>query len=210
MKKVFNFLAAAMIIALGFSSTATAQTQTGEGNIIIDPYYGFPNFGVILANTADTQNDISNEDITIGGIGPAGLRAEYMLSDKFGIGVDFIFNSVTLNGTADSLESGEVVETYDVKGYMRRYRIQLRANYHFAQTDVLDAYVGVGAGTNIRSIGVKTDFPNYDNSNLSGALIPVSMRLALGFRYYFTDNIGLQGEIGIGGPLVAAGFSFKF
>lgn len=157
-------------------------------------------------------DDNNIDGVQISAIGPAGGRVEYMLADNFGLGVDFIFNSVAANGTVDSIgtDGVTVVQTYDAKLFMRRYRIQLRGNYHFAQTDALDAYIGVGAGTNIRTVGATSDYPGFDDSSVSGALIPVSLRLALGTRYYFTDNIGLNAEIGLGGPVISGGLSFKF
>lgn len=208
MKRVLTLFGAALLATLGMNS-AVAQTQVQQGNIIIDPYYGGPNFGKSLIGTAEF------DEFTVTGIGPAGIRAEYMLSDNFGMGVDFIYNSTTVNTTLDSTAYNEetyqydVVDTYDLKLYARRYRVQLRANYHFAQTDNLDAYIGVGAGTNIRTFGFKTDFPNYERASLSGALFPVSMRLALGTRYYITDNIGFNVELGLGGPVVSGGLSLK-
>lgn len=208
MRKLGTILSIAILTTLGFNNSASAQVE--EGNIIIDPYYGFPNFGGDFIDLLSADyNEI--DGITTSAIGPAGIRLEYMLADNFGLGVDFIFNSINASGTVDSLNTdGTVYRSYDTKVYMRRYRVQLRANYHFVQTDNLDAYVGFGAGTNIRTIGFTTDYPNLANESVSGALIPVSFRFALGTRYYFTDNIGLNAELGLGGPVVSAGLSFKF
>ncbi len=196
------------LVLLIFGATNTVKAQVEQGNIIIDPYYGYPNYGKKLA---DGINDETTSEVEVGGIGPAGLRAEYMIADNFGLGVDFIFNSTNLSFTADSLNTdGSVHSTYDVKTAMRRVRVHLRANYHFVQEDAFDAYVGFGAGTNNRFWTITTDFPNYEDDNTSGTLLPVSARIALGARYYFTDNIGLNTEIGLGGPLVSAGLSLKF
>lgn len=203
MRKFFTFLGLVSFSILGLNTNASAQVE--KGNFIIDPYYGFPNFGKSLVSSTGVDNGV------VTGIGPAGIRLEYMVADKFGLGVDFIYNSTNIEGTVDSLNSdGTVYDTYDLKVYAQRYRVHFRANYHFVQNDNVDAYLGVGAGTNIRRIGYTTDYPNYDGDNATGALIPFSMRLALGTRYYFTDNIGLNAEIGIGGPVVSAGLSFKF
>ena len=158
---------------------------------------------------ADGVNTASSA-ITTGGIGPAVVRLEYMLADNFGLGIDFIYNSTNLNFTVDSLNAdNSVFRTYDVKSSMQRVRVMLRANYHFVQTDVMDAYVGFGAGTNNRIWGAKTDFPNYDDQNLNATVLPVSARIALGTRFYFTQNIGLNVELGIGGPLISGGLSIK-
>jgi opacity protein-like surface antigen len=205
MKRLLTFVGAAMIATIGFNNTAVAQVE--QGNVIIDAYYGYPNFGKSLADGVNT----ASSTVTVGGIGPAGLRVEYMLADNFGLGVDFIYNSTTLSFTSDSLNSdGTLARSYDVKSSMQRIRVMLRANYHFVQTDVLDAYVGFGAGTNNRIWGVDTDFPNYEDTSIGATASPVSARIALGTRFYFTDNIGMNVELGLGGPLLSAGLSLKF
>jgi len=207
MKRVLTLVAAAFCLAIGFSNSASAQVE--EGNIIIDPYYGYPNIGQSFFDLFVDENNVDGAEIR--GIGPCGVRAEFMLADNFGLGVDFIYNSVSGSGTVDSLNTdGTLFRSYDTKLFMRRYRVHLRANYHFVQTEALDAYVGFGAGTNIRQFGVTSDYPNFNEESVSGALIPVSARLAIGARYYFTDNIGFNTELGLGGPLISAGLSLKF
>lgn len=204
MKK--NIFTLGCLLALMVATNFSSAQAVSKGNIIIDPYYGYPNFGKkLISGITDSISDIE-----IGGIGPAGLRVEYMIAENFGLGFDFIYNSVSGDFEVDSLNNdGTVHSTYDVTSYARRFRFQVRANYHFVQEEAFDAYVGFGAGTNIRTAGFLTDYPNYDDESISGALLPVSARIALGTRYYFTDNIGLNFEIGIGGPILSAGLSIK-
>jgi len=92
-----------------------------------------------------------------GGIGPAGLRAEYMLADKFGMGVDFIYNSLSTSYSIDSISNtGIVVASYDAKLSMQRFRVQMRMNYHFVENDNLDAWF-IGLTSNL-VIGVYIGF----------------------------------------------------
>lgn len=192
-------------LSLLFSNELNAQAVE-QGNIIIDPYYGFPNFGKKLAKGFDEYDNVK-----VGGLGPLGIRAEYMVADKLGLGIDFILNTTNVQYTADSIRTdGTVYETYDVKASMRRIRLQARFNYHFVENDNTDAYFGVGAGWNQRIWDVKTEFPNYDTDATSGTLLPVSMRVCVGVRYFFTPNIGLNAEIGLGGPVMTTGVSIKF
>jgi len=192
MKKKITMLFAALAVSFGFNN-ASAQAVS-QGNIIIDAYYGYPNWGRSILGSGTS-------DVNITGIGPLGGRFEYMVADKFGIGIDFIYNSTNATWT----EGG-----YDYKIFAQRYRPQLRMNYHFVSTDALDAYFGFGAGGNIRNIGYESTEPGYSGENATGALIPISLRIALGMRYYFTDNIGINTEIGLGGPTLSAGLSIKF
>jgi outer membrane protein W len=206
MKRTITALAIGLMATMGFNNTASAQVE--QGNFMIDAYYGYPNLGKSFVDLFVSDNGISGT--TLSAVGPCGVRAEYMLADNFGLGVDFIYNSAALSGTVDSLNADNTVfRTYDAKIYFRRYRVQLRANYHFVQTDQLDSYVGFGAGTNIRTLGITSDYPNFKDSSFTGAIIPVSVRLALGMRYFFTDNIGMNLELGIGGPIISGGLSIK-
>jgi opacity protein-like surface antigen len=192
------------IIALASSSFSQVNSK---GSIIVDPYYGYPNFGKTFLSAI---NNATSEIKTVG-IGPCGARAEYMLADKFGMGVDFIYNSMSGTYSIDSLNvDNTVYASYDTKLAMQRYRVQLRMNYHFTSSDNLDAYVGFGAGSNIRRFVYSSDKPNSAKESESGSLLPFSMRIALGMRYYFTNNIGFNAELGLGGPMVSAGLSLRF
>lgn len=206
MKKVLLSVLATASLMLGGQNSVSAQVE--QGSVIIDPYYGYPNFGKKFADSF-VGDSVDNVDII--GLGPCGLRAEYLVSDNFGVGFDFIYNSFGVEVTYDDYDQNNVLQTYKDNVKMQRFRVQFRMNYHFAQTDALDAYVGFGAGTNIRKYSINSDNPNYtEPESLSSALIPVSLRIALGTRYYFTDNIGINAELGLGGPVLSGGISIKF
>jgi hypothetical protein len=193
-------------IFLVFTSFSFSQINH-QGSVVVDPYYGFPNFGASFAKSVVSEVN----DIKVTGIGPCGVRAEYFLADKFGIGIDFIYNSFNITGSQDSLNADQTVyKSYDYKASAQRYRAQLRMNYHFASTENLDAYFGFGVGTNNRRYVAKSDNPNFKDDSQTATLMPVSARIALGLRYYFNNNIGLNTEIGIGGPAISAGISFRF
>jgi len=207
MKKKLLVVFAAIFLAGGSVNAQGVE----QGNIIIDPYYGFPNFGKSLAET--TSEGLT--DVNITGYGPLGMRVEYMVGDRFGIGLDGIINNWGVEGISTVTETdgmgNPVTVTRQDKATMTRYRFQLRFNYHFdLSSPDLDIYLGVGAGTNIRVYKYTVDGVEDPDQTVSGSLIPVSLRLATGARYYFTDNIGINAEIGLGGPVVSAGLSFRF
>lgn len=214
MKRILTLFVASFTLMLVAGPNAQAQCVE-EGNVIIDPYYGAPNFGKAFVKGLVTTGN----NVTATGIGPLGIRAEYLLSDKFGIGVDFIYNtsgveytdSFWVDNNANGWPDAGETDLYTYKWTMKRIRVQARFNYHFVATDNLDTYLGVGAGTNMRNWTYESDQPGYTESETgAGTLLPFSMRICLGTRYYFTDNIGINAEIGIGGPLTSAGLSIKF
>lgn len=212
MKTQFYKLLLATVFVAGVSSLTIAQALR-QGNFIIDPYYGFPNFGKSLVSGA------AAEGTSVKGIGPWGLRMEYMAGDQFGLTLDGIHNSAgteyreTPNTVRD--ENGNQVANdteYEYKAMMNRLRIQVGFNYHFNFSDPqLDAYFGVAAGSNKRYWSVSTTEPNsnFENETVEGTLLPVSMRLRFGGRYYFSENVGMNMELGLGGPILSAGLSIK-
>lgn len=205
MKKLFT-----MIITTGvliFSTNSNVSAQVEQGSIIIDPYYGFPNFGKSWAQSIISD---SSTNVNVIGIGPAGLRGEYLVSDNFGVGFDVIYNSVGADYNYTTWDTSGFTQTHTGTLKMQRLRVHLRLNYHFVQTEVVDAYVGFGAGTNTRKISDVSTQSNYNGQSITGAFLPVSMRVALGTRFYFTQNLGLNLELGLGGPVISGGVSLKF
>ena len=76
--------------ALGINN-ANAQVVK-EGTIIFDVYYGFPNLYTAVLKAEYVNNDLGSDyqNVDIGGIGPLGLRAEYLITDKI---LDQIFKT---------------------------------------------------------------------------------------------------------------------
>lgn len=212
MKKQFYKLVLTTLLVVGVSSLSTAQALS-QGNFVIDPYYGFPNIGKSLVSAT------VKDGVSVKGMGPWGLRMEYMAGDRFGVTLDGIHNSAgsEYRDTPDYKNDGDGnlvanTEEYSYKSMMNRLRIQVGFNYHFDFSDPsLDAYVGAAAGTNNRFWNVSTTEPNSDFENISeeGSLLPVSMRVRFGGRYYFTDNLGMNMELGLGGPILSMGLSVK-
>jgi outer membrane protein W len=184
--------------ALAFLSTNMLNAQAMEqGRMCFDLYYGFGSTSkAFVKEMAGTEGRFKS-------IGALGGRFEYMASDNVGIGVEanYLLHEATWNSNDGN--------NYDYTYGVRRIRFMPRINYHFGNSDAFDAYVGVGAG--YRSIVRYTNStdPNYDPTELEG-ILPVAMRLAFGARYFFTENIGLHMEFGLGGGnIIHYGLSFK-
>lgn len=199
-----------------FAATNASAQGAGQGNFIIDPYYGAPNIGKSIFQ--NIKNEAGTTNFRASGLGPMGVRAEYMVADRIGVGFDVIYNSTTARYIQSDTTYNSGTYTYTTNEYkrtMQRLRVQLRFNYHFdISTPNLDAYFGVGAGTNNRFRKLYTN-GKEDNDDIdldlgNFTVIPFSMRICTGMRYYFTENIGMNAEIGLGGPLISAGLSFRF
>ena len=182
-------------------------------NQLIEPYLGFPNLGRLSAQITDTSI-LEKQDQKFSGIGPSGFRYSYMLSDAFSLGIDLIYNSLSekyrtsqdvfMNNTWTTINKNMLVST-------QRLRIHVRMNFHFsAFSDMSDSYLGLGFGTNNK--WKKTSENGNVIEKISGSeavIFPFSLRLCYGYRYFFNYNWGIQGEVGLGGPLLSLGLSYK-
>jgi outer membrane protein W len=210
MKKILFTCVGAMILSL---SNVSAQAVE-EGNVIIDAYYGFPNLYTAVFKTA-YANTGSEVNLKVGGIGPIGLRAEYMVADKIGVGLDIGFNNSFVRYSEESTVYNSTTGAYDAVDYdydfsTKKLGFMATFNYHFIKSsDVLDAYFVVGAGYGSRSFAFESTNPDYVEGSVS-SLIPVAGRIGVGMRYFFTDNIGANLALGFGqGGILNAGLSVK-
>ncbi len=214
MKKIFTLIGA---ITLSISGV-NAQMPVQEGNVIIDPYIGFPQ-----SNASRTQPDNSTNYKLNGGLLSFGGRAEYMVADNFGIGLDINYvksgsnynlaDSSLLYSVNSGFNDSLVINSYNWDYTAKKTRMMVRLNYHFVQNDRVDAYVGFGAGYKMVSRKWTIEDPNGTSDGLEQekSLIPVALRIAIGTRIYFTQNIGAMIELGAGGgALLQFGLSAKF
>lgn len=202
MKKTLLFFAVTFVLQFGVNAQAVH-----EGNVLIDAYYGFPDLYRTTLRSAYEQS--GNTDLKVGGIGPIGGRVEYLLSDKFGLGLDVAYTNTAVTYNRDTVNASGPV-TYEDKVGTKKIGGMVTFNYHFVNNDQLDAYAMLGAGYKQRTWYYESTDPNYSGDEIKG-LIPVSFRIGAGMRYFFTDNIGMNVAVGFGqGGLINGGITAKF
>ena len=194
-------------------SAASLFGQTTKGNVIVDVYGGAPNWGNVLFKALQSDSATNSGFKTNGGALSYGARVEYMMADNFGLGIDanYEVSGFGFNYQKQDQSSGAIL-THRFDYTATKIRAMVRMNYHFAQTELVDAYLGVGAG--YRNVTRKTvDSGSYDsgNLNLGSGINPIAFRVAVGSRFYFTDMLGGMLEFGIGGGgIIQFGVSAKF
>jgi hypothetical protein len=215
MKKLKLTICAAALLFTGSNAFGQALEQ---GNVAINTYYGVNIFTAFLKTAYQNSEAAgsSQTDFKIRGIGPIGVTGEYMVTDKVGIGADFYYanTSVTWNETYTDYYNSvtnayEGTRTFKYKVSVPRFAALFRANLHFTDNDNFDGYGIIAAGYKNLAFKFETDEPGYQFQKVK-ALIPVGMKLGIGFRYFFTDNLGINAEICAGTPLIAGGISTKF
>ncbi|MEX0968057.1 MAG: outer membrane beta-barrel protein [Bacteroidia bacterium] len=207
MKKT-RLLIMALLAVMTFPGKGNAQALE-EGNIAVDVYYGFPNLFKSVVETT-YANSGSEENVEIGGIGPMGMRGEYMVSDDVGIGLEVNYTNTVVSYEESSINSFGEFETYTYEVSVPRLRIMPRFSIHFGNSDNFDFYGAVAAGYNSTKFKFKTNDPNEEFDEEVKSPLPVAFRIAIGGRYYFADLVGINMEIGLGGgALVCGGLSLR-
>jgi len=201
-----------ILTVLVFMVTGSVFAQTSKGNVIVDVYGGAPNWANVFFKALQNDSATNSGFKTNGGALSYGARVEYMMADNFGLGVDanYEVSGFGFNYQKQDQNTGTTItHRYDYTA--TKIRAMVRMNYHFAQTELVDAYFGVGAG--YRNVTRKTvDSGDYDSGNLNfGGINPIAFRVAVGSRFYFTDVVGGLLEFGLGGGgMIQFGVSAKF
>lgn len=219
MKKIFILSA----VLLGFT---TSWAQMAQGNLSIDPYFGVPNWAnsIIWNNYNGDDPTVQNYEV-VGSMLSYGGRLEYMISDDVGVGADVNYevSGYRYNFTDYVYDQTGIIQydannnplytTYTQQYSAKKFRAMFRLNYHFVQSEKVDMYSAFAGGyknTN-RIIETNPTNPYFTDANASGNLVPISFRIAIGAKVYFTQNVGAHVELGaFGGGLLQAGLSVKF
>jgi len=95
---------------------------------------------------------------------------------------------------------------------LQRLRILAKATAHvIPNAERSDLFVCLGLGYNGLNYKLTKDDQVIDfTEKIPKLSLPVAFRLSLGYSYYFIPNLGITGEIGVGGPLLTIGLSGRF
>ncbi len=195
-----------------------AVKSVHKGNVIITTGYGAPS--IIRAYL---KYKTTRDEVQVYGSGPYILKAEYMLSNKFGISLNGSYSQSritwfdvgydTIKNIYRDFEFG--IKAYEVSG-------TLRGNYHYFTNKHLDAYAGLGMGYGYIHMQSYTLAHTTKFSILYDFPRPLSLEATAGLRYFPIKNIGIYTELGLGKSwilfkkyflpeaLVQAGVVFKF
>lgn len=170
-----------------------------KGTILVDAFYGLPYINGALIKAAYSSDSLSNAT-GAHNYNHLGAKVEYMVTNKLGLGIEATY----ANATVDYINNSNL-QHYTAG--MRKTRILAKMNYHFATGTHIDPYITWGVG--YKDTQIYTNEPGTVRS-VSVNLLPIAVRTGIGVRYFFTDIIGINAEVGLGGPLVQGGLSLKF
>ena len=183
-----------------------------QGNHSFELYAGGPNF-MKFNFLGSSANATSISGTTI--IPPSGLRYSYMISNDVSIGIDVMYNSYRESYLSTDTVFVNNEWTYVSSKYIDyRSRLRVQARFNFllpSSSPNVDSYIGLAVGTNNRwEKQWVNDIQTKDYNSTDLVVIPVSARLCYGFRYFFNYNSAFGAEVGVGGPLFSAQYTYKF
>ena len=182
-------------------------------NVLLTPYLGYPN---LLRMGLEINEGIpSGTNVNYNGLAPSGLRLMYMVGDDISIGMDFIYTQASATYTKVDTSFFNNQWNYVSNDYFitkKRFRPQFRVNLHLGALDPnLDQYIGLAVGGNMRWRNVYINDSLVSSApNALDFVIPVSFRICYGFQYFVNYNLALTGELGLGGPILQGGLTYRF
>jgi Outer membrane protein beta-barrel domain len=206
----FSKAATAILIML-LLGMGSIQAQTmHKGNFVIDGYYGFPNLTTSALKLL-VREVYDSPDLVAKGIGPFGGRAQYMVTDELGLGLDVYYAKSSVEFTTQYTDTIVGTQTFKVQLDNPRPRFLFRADYHFLNSENVDFYAALGLGVNAAHFKFTTQDPIFNKNSLTlPGIIPVAFRLAIGTKVYPVPFLGIGAELGIGGPLLTVGLTGRF
>ena len=163
-------------LGIGFGLYGTSQTQTYELNATVG---GLP---LSQKSTNDTTDGALSTVVPI--------SFEYGVTDKIGIGADFIYNNYFINDSDRVSLSSVKAFDYGVRGY-----------YHPLNSDFYDLSIGLGFGlTSIKwtyeTVAIAPGISNTpEPSKGSGFYINLDIKN----KFWFTEHVGAYLNVGYKG-----------
>ena len=190
---LFNKSAHAQYVSKDYNKDTVKNTIClTKSNTVIEAYYGYPYMGGILLKAA-----LDSFNVHITNYNHVGLRFEYLIMKDFGIGLEYTYALMNIRYQQN---------TNIYTASMSKQRFLGKVYFHFLEDADTDAYVTAGLGSSMTLI-TTNDPKKKVNENVT--LLPLSIRGGIGFRHFFNETFGINGEVGIGGPLIQAGISIK-
>ena len=196
MKKI-SLITITVFVMFSIATKVNAQHEKGE--IQIDLYHGLPpHTGIIFRAISSASADETVEVKTLGNLG---LRFQYYLAPNFALGIDA--NYTNRRATTNNTTTG-----FEEKVQQTLIRAMVRSSWEFLKAGGFEMNWNNSIG--YRAAGwdwTDTDPNGTINDDWSGGA-KIAFRSALGFRYMFTENIGLNLEVGVlGGSFLNGGLT---
>lgn len=193
-------------------STQQAVRPLHKNDVVIDVSGGFPFFFGELLKTAlvDSSGNSSGVKVVSSRSVPhLGIRIEKMVTNQIGLGMEATYADINvdfIDSNNSSYSMGLSSQRYLFK---LNYHIDMYQMFNMDNSKYLDPYVTMGIGYRIYKVkaGSNSTLSHYEDVLFSS--LPISLRTSIGLRYFFIPKAALTAELGLGGPLIQFGLSYK-
>lgn len=177
-----------------------------KGNSSINLYYGFNVFTRVYKNfLQDNAIEMKYKQK-----GPYGIVYEYLVTDAVGLGAELGYSDFSISFKENTTDVNGNPVAYDWVYRWNTSRLMFRANYHFAESEDIDAYGLFSVGYRLSQFSFSSNDPNVSSFNYNYNVLPLAIKPGIGLRYFFLDNMGFNLELAIGTPIICGGITFKF
>lgn len=209
-----------LLILLLSSTVVSAQIDDLKGKIIIEPTIGVPNAGrTYLAFASfdyfyDETFEVTGSPLQFGG------KLEYGISESVGIGFEVNYEEAGYERTIEGYNYNNITQLYEdtiISWSQTKLRMVGRFVFHFGNSEKADWYTGAALGyTKETQTNSDNELDPFDYTFaffpklIDDVSSPLSGRIYIGTRYMFSDNLGLNAEIGLGGgSILTLGLAVK-
>lgn len=205
-----------------FALPAQAQNINERGAVVANLNYG-TNFTRLYMKIAEIAIDSilqTNIPITYTGTGPITLQCDYMLGKGFSIGGELTHVQNGFSATFSDKDFNTAQEWQQtIHTTLSRQKLAVRLGFHPIKSEKWDWYLAMTGGVRRLKVKVATDVPllgefsqkiSVDITDLFSNSISPYFRVATGLRYISPMGLGVNAELGVSGPLLSAGISYRF
>jgi hypothetical protein len=200
---------------LGWSTDTFGQSQDLRQNIYVGTGFSLMGFrysdGAVVSNGAYINNDTLLIYSVRNSRAALQTTYDYALNNRFSVGIAYSNQGFSENNSAYYYESFDSVGVpqRDYTTKINRNNIAIRFLWHYVQNEHFDIYAGLRYGVTVTNY--KYDFFNLNTDLKITESDWTSIQLALGWRYYITENIALSAEAALGKPhYLSVGANYRF
>lgn len=189
--------------------TLKAQSEV-EKPILISAGIGVPNTPRFFFNYLKSESLAFKST----GVGPYHFKVEYQPKWWLGLGLNINHMQYTVEydqNIFDSVLGKFTPNTYKIES--KNTAFNARINFHFFNPENFeksDLYFGLGMGYRTGSFKISSKIQGYEPKIKLPNFLKLGFETTLGYRYFFTENIGLFSELGIAKSVLQLGTTIRF
>lgn len=195
MKRILSTL----LCLCGLSYAASAQYYRLDNNYITAGY----GFGSFIQSIQTEVEDVTSTYST-SATGPIYLKYERGLTGKFGIGIAVAFATFGFDYTEKDASG---TTTYSHETDYTTFSVLARMNWHFAEKEGFDPYIGIGLGYRDGNWTYKTNDPNGSDEIGTNISFPFGFETTIGARIRLSGGLAAYTEIGLAKSVVQLGLT---